>query len=352
MKKSTAVVIGCGAIAREHLGALGEMKDVEVLGVCDLSPSRAKATAERFGIASWYTDFEQMLDRVSPDLVHITTPPTSHFPIARKCLSRKLNVLCEKPITLAYGQFVELRRIAEESGCIFIENQNLRYHSTILRMQALLKAGQFGDVIDVQILFALNLVGKGSPYIDPNAPHFGLSLRGGVIGDFLPHIAYLTYLFTGPVADLRTLWMKRQPDTPLRSDEFRAFVKGERVPAYVGFSGTSDVNGYWIRVSGTRMVAEANLLEPPRLTLRRFRFGEPALASLRDGIAEASAVFGCTTKAFVRKLGGTSSYDGLPGMISAVYSAVAGRSLQPISLAEMDDVTRLVERFTETTVEL
>jgi hypothetical protein len=100
------------------------------------------------------------------------------------------------------------------------------------------------------------------------------------------------------------------------------------------------------------MVAEANLLEPPRLTLRRFRSGEPALASLRDGIAEVKAVFGSTTKAFLRKLGGTSSYDGLPGMIAAVHSAVVNRSPQPISLAEMDDVTRLVDRFTDTAVEL
>ena len=352
MKKSTAVVIGCGAIAREHLGALQEMKDVEVLAVCDLSPTRAEAMAERFGIARWHTDYEHVLDQVRPDLVHITTPPSSHYPIARNCLGRKLNVLCEKPITLDYGQFTELKRLAEENGCILIENQNLRYHSSIVRIQDLLKAGRFGDIIDVQIFFALNLVGTGSPYTDPNASHFGLALRGGVIGDFLPHIAYLTYLFTGPVVDLRTIWSKRIPDTPLPSDEFRAFVKGERAPAYVGFSGTSDVNGYWVRITGTRMAAEANLLEPPRLILRRFRPGEPALASLRDGIAEARATFGGTTKAFLRKLGGTSSYDGLPEMIKAIYGAVAGRTPQPIPLAEIDDVSRLIDRFTETALQL
>ena len=352
MKKSTAVVIGCGAIAREHLGALQGMRDVEVLAVCDLSPARAEATAERFGVARWHTDFEHILDSVRPDLVHITTPPSSHFPIARSCLARKLNVLCEKPVALDYVQFTELKRLAEENDCIFIENQNLRYHSSILRIQDLIKSGQFGEIIDVQIFFALNLVGLGSPYTDPNAPHFGLSLRGGVIGDFLPHIAYLTYMFAGPVADLRTLWTKRKPDTPLSFDEFRAFVKGELAPAYVGFSATSDVNGYWVRVTGTRMAAEANLLEPPRMTLRRFRSGEPALASLRDGIAEARATFAGTTKAFARKLGGTSSYDGLPEMIKATYRAISGGTPQPIPLSEIDGVMRLVARFTETSLQL
>jgi predicted dehydrogenase len=346
MKKSTAVVIGCGAIAREHLGALQDQDDVEVLAVCDLSAARAEATAERFGIASWHTDYEQLLERVRPDLVHITTPPSSHFPIAKNCLARHLNVLCEKPITVDYEQFKELRRLAEENGCIFLENQNLRFHSSIMRIQDLLNSGKFGDIVDVQIFFSLNLVGPGSPYIDPNASHFGMSLRGGVIGDFLPHIAYLTYLFTGPVLDLRTIWMKRTKDTPLPSDEFRGFVKGERAPAYVGFSGVSNVNGYWIRVTGTQMYAETNLLEPPRLTLRRHRNGEPALASLVDGIAEARDTFRGTVAAFWRKLGGTSSYDGLPEMIRQTYRAVAAKQPQPIPLVEIDHVAQLADNFT------
>src|SRR6187431_1588386 len=99
MSKLTGVLIGCGAIAREHLAALNDMPNIGVAGVCDLSPARAEATAERFGVAKWYTDFEVMLADTKPNLVHITTPPSSHYPIARTCLNAGLNVLCEKPIT-------------------------------------------------------------------------------------------------------------------------------------------------------------------------------------------------------------------------------------------------------------
>ena len=353
MSKLHAAVIGCGAIAREHLSALKELQDkIDVLAVCDLSAARAEATAERFGIAKWFTDFEEMLDQVKPDLVHVATPPSSHYAIAKHCLSRGLNVLCEKPITIEYEQFQSLRRLAEEKDCLLLENQNLRYHSSIERISRMLSTGQFGELLDVQIFFALNLTGPGSPYIDRNVPHFGMSLKGGVIGDFLPHIAYLTYQFVGPIAQVRTIWHKRAKDTPLPWDEFRGLLKGERATAYVGFSGNSKVNGYWVRIKGTEMHAEANLLEPPRLTLRRYRGGEPALASLFDGIGESRATLQGAIVGFWRKLAGTSSYDGLPEMIKRTYSSISQNQPQLIPLPEIDAVAKLVDSFTQPTWQL
>src|SRR5262245_1165752 len=105
MAKMKGVLIGCGAIAREHLTALKEMDAVQVPAICDISPIRAEATAERFGIDKWYTDYRKLLADYRPDLVHITTPPSSHFEIAHDCLAMGLNILCEKPITVDYEQF-------------------------------------------------------------------------------------------------------------------------------------------------------------------------------------------------------------------------------------------------------
>src|SRR5271155_919702 len=98
MGRLKCVLIGCGAIAREHLTALAELGTVEVAAVGDISAARAEAAAERFGVAKWSSSYEELLSDVRPDLVHITTPPSSHFSIAKSCLSAGLNVLCEKPI--------------------------------------------------------------------------------------------------------------------------------------------------------------------------------------------------------------------------------------------------------------
>jgi predicted dehydrogenase len=352
MGKLAGVLIGCGAIAREHLRALETLENVEVAAVCDLSPARAEATAERFSISKWYSNYPEMLANTRPDLVHITTPPSSHFDIAKDCLAAGLNVLCEKPITADYQQFSILKHLALENQCALMENHNLRFHSSIQRIVNLLRTGELGDVVDVQVCYSLNVTDLKRPYADPNAAHYSSVLRGGVIGDFLTHVAYLTYIFCGPVLEVRTLWRKHEADSVLSADEFRAIIKGERAPAHIAFSGNAQPEGVWVRVSGTRMHAEANLFAPPRLTLRRLRKGEPALMSLFDGIVEARDVLTGTLAGFVRKLAGKSRYDGLSELIAATYRALELHNPQPIALDEIDNVARLVDSFTKTEFKL
>ena len=77
MTKLKGVVVGCGAIAREHLAAVGALQNAEIAAVCDLSPARAEATAQRFRIPKWYVDYEQMIGEIRPHLVHVTTPPAA-----------------------------------------------------------------------------------------------------------------------------------------------------------------------------------------------------------------------------------------------------------------------------------
>jgi predicted dehydrogenase len=327
------------------LSVLAELDDVEVAAVCDLSPARAAATAERFGVTKFYTDHHELLANIKPDLVHITTPPASHFPIAADCLARDLNVFCEKPMTARYSDFCTLSQMARSRRRMLMENQQNRFHSSIKRIKELVDSGELGDVVDVQILLYLNINDPSSPYVDPNAPHFGLALPGGVIGDFLPHIAYLAYMFTGNIIDVHTSWKKQKDNTPLPADEFRALVKGKAATAFVSFSGNAQPDGFLVRVIGTRMRIEANLFEPPRFVIKRSRLGEPAVMTLVDGIVESRQVLVGTIAGFLRKLGGTSSYDGLKEMISKTYDAIKQGQSQPIPLDEIDEIAQLVDRL-------
>ena len=91
-------IVGCGAIGREHAAALKSLKNVKLAAVCDISPARAAAMAERFGVAAWHADHRKLLSGQKLDLVHIATPPSAHVALATDSLGAGFNVLCEKPL--------------------------------------------------------------------------------------------------------------------------------------------------------------------------------------------------------------------------------------------------------------
>ena len=103
-------LIGAGQIARQHLACLRQLPGVEVAAVCDRSPAVAECAAERYGIAAWYTDHERMLGEVRPDVVHVTTPLTSHFRLAMDALDAGAHVIVEKPATATFAELEDSSR--------------------------------------------------------------------------------------------------------------------------------------------------------------------------------------------------------------------------------------------------
>ena len=56
----------------------------------------------------------EMLQATSPDVVHITTPPQSHYSLARQCLESGSHVYLEKPFTITASEAESLIQLAEE----------------------------------------------------------------------------------------------------------------------------------------------------------------------------------------------------------------------------------------------
>ncbi len=76
----------------------------EIVGVCDREPLMAEQLCDRFAVGGCYSDVAQLLEHARPEVVHITTPPESHFGLARLCLEHDRHVYVEKPFTLyAHG---------------------------------------------------------------------------------------------------------------------------------------------------------------------------------------------------------------------------------------------------------
>ena len=139
-----AALIGAGQIARQHLACIKSLPGVELAAVCDLSAATAEAVAERSGASRWFTDHKAMLETVRPDVVHITTPPQGHFPLAKQCLEAGCHVYLEKPFTVTADETEELVQLATRADLKLTAGHNLQFTLEMLEMRTLVAAGFLG----------------------------------------------------------------------------------------------------------------------------------------------------------------------------------------------------------------
>lgn len=104
----------------------------------------AKQLGERFGVSQCFSDLQEMLGATTPDVVHITTPPQSHFSIARECLESGSHVYLEKPFTVTTEEAESLIKLAESRGLIMTAGHNYQFTLEMLEMRRLVNKGFLG----------------------------------------------------------------------------------------------------------------------------------------------------------------------------------------------------------------
>jgi predicted dehydrogenase len=335
-----AALIGAGQIARQHLACLKTLPHVDLVAVCDRSSAAGEAAAERYGIPNWFTDHRAMFDKVRPDVVHVTTPPNSHFGLAMDAIDAGAHVIVEKPVTRTLAELDKLVGRARDAGCHLIEDYNFLFNRGPREILRRIECGEFGTVTHVEILICLDILGPDG-FADSNAPHPALTLAGGAIADFLPHLASLAHRFVGAHRFAQTVWTKRKPSV-LPFDEFRALVDAERGTAALGFSASSQPDAFWLRVYGEKMQATTNLLET-RLTFDGPRDMPKPLRSFFSGLDEGKIIRRAAWATLLRKFRGPGIYEGLWELLTHSYRALEERAAPPVTAGDVLEVNRLVE---------
>ena len=101
--------IGTGGISGVHLRTLTKRAGVEIVGLCDIREEAAKEKQKEYG-GEVFTDFNQMLEKVSMDAVWLCTPPQVRRDPLLACAERGIPVFCEKPVERSEIQAREISR--------------------------------------------------------------------------------------------------------------------------------------------------------------------------------------------------------------------------------------------------
>jgi predicted dehydrogenase len=340
-KPVRAAVVGCGAIAHEHLGYLAASPRVELVAVCDTSPAAASFTRDRFRAAASFTDAGAMLDEVKPEVVHVLTPPQSHASLVRRGLAAGAHVICEKPMTGSAVETEALLREARERGLILVESRNLLFNDVVQELDRLLRRRAFGSVREVEVGLSLDLT--AGPFGDLNLSGPGVDLPAGAVHDFLPHLAYLFLHFAGrPTIDQVVGFLEnRSGNGRVGYDHLDVLIEAAEVRGRLRIASDVAPPAFRLIVRGAERSVETDFYNPfvriegPPNTGKR-----APLEQMGSGLKLIRAGF----RNFRHKVLQHGPYHGVPRMLDAIYGALQAGERPPISEEDILVTARLVDR--------
>jgi predicted dehydrogenase len=253
-------IVGCGKIADSHASQILRAGGCEIVAVCDSEPLMARQLCDRFPVNQYFSALSELLTEAKPEVVHITTPPASHFDIATQCLEQGCHVYVEKPFTVYEHQAQRLIALANERGRKITAGHDYQFSHVARRMRTLVQSGFLGGgPVHMESYYGYELGGAAyAGALLGDKKHWIRRLPGKLlqnvmshgiarIAEFLttdsPHV--MAYGFTSP-------FLKGMGETEI-IDELRVIISEEdRTTAYFTFSTQMRPSLHQFRMYGAK----------------------------------------------------------------------------------------------------
>ena len=136
-------LVGVGGISGAHIPAWKSMPDVQLVALCDVRPEQM----DTYDNVNKYTDFTEMLDKESIDILDICLPTYLHADYAIMAMDRGIHVLSEKPISLHKADVQRVYDAARRNNVRFMVAQVLRFWPEYLKLKEFIDNGTYGKVL-------------------------------------------------------------------------------------------------------------------------------------------------------------------------------------------------------------
>jgi predicted dehydrogenase len=137
---------------------------VEFVGLCDINPGRVVTAKAHMGVSCpTFTNFEEMMKTVKPELVIVTTVDATHDEFIIKAMAMGADVITEKPMTTDEMKCQAILEAEKKYGKKIIVGFNYRHGPHMLKVKELLSQNRVGKITSVDFNWMLN-VHHGADY--------------------------------------------------------------------------------------------------------------------------------------------------------------------------------------------
>jgi predicted dehydrogenase len=347
-----AAIVGCGKIADSHASQIQRIKGCEIVGVCDREELMAKQICERFAIHRSFSQLDDLIDQARPDVVHVTTPPQSHFEIARQCLERGCHVYVEKPFTLDTSEAEQLIGLAETKRLKITVGHDDQFRHVARRMRQLIQSGYLGGPpVHMESSYCYEL-GEDSDYAKAllsDKQHWIRRLPGQLLHNIISHgIARVAEHFTTDRPQVIACGfvsprLRKMGENEI-VDELRVIINEEdRMTAYFTFSSQMRPSIHQFRVYGPKngLFLDQDQETVIKLRGRRFKsygetFAPPIVFATQylENLVENAKTF--LARDFQMK-------SGMKHLIESFYRSIVHDTPVPIPYREIMRTARIMD---------
>jgi predicted dehydrogenase len=212
MKKLNVGLIGAGFMGKAHVVGYSNMPKffwpapaVPVLDtVCDINPEIATDAKDRFGFKKSCTDWHDVVNDPTIDVISVCTPNDSHAEIAIAALQAGKHVICEKPIanTLESAKTMAEAAVNAQLGRPLINMCAYQYRRVpaLVMAKKLIDEGSIGKILNIRATYLQ------SWSADPSSPlswRFQKKVAGaGTLGDIATHVIDITQYLAGDITQV------------------------------------------------------------------------------------------------------------------------------------------------------
>jgi predicted dehydrogenase len=194
-------LMGCGAIALgRHVPAILETAGLELHAVYEPDSGRRALAREDLGIARAFAEVEPFFAS-ELDVVSVASPAPCHRENVLQAASRRLPVLCEKPLSADRAGTLAMIDAMERAGVPLFTAFCYRFSPAALAIRDLVRAGAVGSVRALRLVYLWGAHGKRAPGRDGRqtlcAVRHGRMLEGGPLVDCGTHQIDLARFWLG-----------------------------------------------------------------------------------------------------------------------------------------------------------
>src|SRR5258708_29603546 len=344
-------IVGCGKIADSHALEIQRIKGCEIVAVCDHEPLMAQQLAERFHVHGHFCDVSELISNARPDVVHVTTPPSSHFDIAKLCLESGCHVYVEKPFTLYEKEAEELIALASKKQRKITVGHDDQFGHAARRMRALVRSGWLGGApVHMESSYCYEVGRSGyAQAILGDKQHWVRRLPGKLLQNIISHgiariAEFLTTESPQVMAHGFTSPLLRSMGESEIIDELRVILcEEERTTAYFTFSSQMRPSLHQFRIFGSKNGLVLDHDEETLTKLRGTRFTSYAEKFIPPAIHAKQYLGNLATNVRTFLARDFHMKSGMNFLIESFYRSIVEHTPVPIPYREILLTARIMD---------